>query len=95
MIGWTILAVYLIGLVLTARKAAVALMDGEFDAGTIEDSIAARALGLIVGLLWPLVVAGALATGRLPKSNGQLRDEVRQRDARIRELERELGIGKL
>lgn len=93
MTGWIITAAYIVGLVATARATAVMWINTDDDEDSTEGRIIARILGVGVGLIWPIAVAGALITGRLPKSSGQLRRELQERDQRIAELERELGIG--
>ena len=52
-----------------------------------------RAMGFLVGMFWPLIVAGALVTGNLPPSPRQQAKEIERRGERIAALERELGIG--
>lgn len=93
MTDWIILAVFFVGAIVTARKATMALLNGPFDSGQTDDAVMARMVGFSIGLFWPAILIGAVVTGRLPKTDRQLRDTLRQRETRIRELERELGIG--
>ncbi|MEV4246987.1 hypothetical protein AB0J63_26685 [Streptosporangium canum] len=93
MTGWIIAATYVTGLVITARKVASYGLN-EDDCRDAEDRLLARTMGFLAGLLWPLVLLMILITGRLPKTDKQLRQEHAEQAARIEELERELGIGK-
>lgn len=90
--GWLIL--YAAGLVYTARKLPVALLNHAsiLDADDPVDVVAARVLGVLISLVRPVIAFGALITGRLPKTDAQLRTELAARDRRIAELEHELGI---
>jgi uncharacterized membrane protein YccC len=95
-IGWLALTVYLIGFVVVARKGAMAVLNDELRTSGHPDPFDrafARFIGIVIGALWPLVVAGALITGRLPKTTRELEAELRDRDRRIAQLERELGVG--
>lgn len=94
MIGWVLLAVYVAGYVFAARKASVTIMKDDVIGGDEDafDRAMSRALGALVALFWPVILLGAIVTGKLPKSDKQLRAELAKRDARIAELEREAGI---
>lgn len=92
MTGWIIAAVYIAGWVITARKASLHMLN-EDHVDDAEDRAMSRALGVLLGLVWPLILIGALVTGRLPKTDRQLRAEHTAQQKRITELERELGIG--
>ncbi|GAA4209624.1 hypothetical protein GCM10022252_76410 [Streptosporangium oxazolinicum] len=81
MTGWLIL-IYLVGLVITARKATLA----ELNAG-IFAPIEARAFGFAIGLCWPFMLLALLITGGLPKTDVQLRADLAARDRRIAELQ--------
>ena len=92
--GWLILTTYTIGLIATARWLAPRLLDNVAGNNVDpEDVVMSRVMALFIGLFWPLVVVGALVMWKAPKSDGQLKHELAERDDRIRELERELGIG--
>jgi hypothetical protein len=94
-IGWLALTVYLIGFVVVARKGAMVVLNDELTTSTNPDGFDrafARFLGVAIGLFWPVILAGALITGRLPKTSRELEAELRDRDRRIAELERELGV---
>ena len=91
---WVILGVYLVGVVFTARKAAYYFAVADADLGDdVEMRAANRVMAFALGLVWPVAVVVAVVTGKLPKTPEALRKEVAARDARIAELERELGIG--
>lgn len=99
--GWLIALAYVAGMVFTARKVAWWLLnDDVFDADDMADQTMLRLMGFLVGLFWPLAALVALITGRLPKTDQQIRDlltirdaDIAVRDRRIAELERDLGIG--
>lgn len=93
MTGWLIFAAYVAGWVIASRKIAVAMTADEEKtrgkAGGSTDRVMNRAVGCMIGLFWPLILLGALITGRLPKTTLQQRAE-RDRLAReIAELEAE------
>lgn len=94
--GWIVPAVYVVGWVWFTRVAAVAVArDWEktrYGEPDLMEKIGPRAIGMMVGLLWPLGLLGMLVTGHLPKTEGQLHQEIADRDARIDELERELKL---
>ena len=97
---WTIL--YAIGCLITAPILARALANDvrEPDAG---DWAFAAAFGSLTALLWPLaapfglvwILARTLDTWQLARQDAAERRELdrRERQARIQQLERELGIG--
>jgi hypothetical protein len=88
------LIVYLVMIAVTARWLAPHLLDEVAgDKPDRADVLVSRAMALLIGLLWPVVLLGALVMWRTPKSRGQLRQDLAARDARIAELERENGIG--
>lgn len=63
-----------------------------------EDSIIALLFGVMVGGLWPVSLPGALFVRWLAADVGRNHPEevelrAREAEARVRELERELGIG--
>ena len=91
MTGWIILGVYLAGWIIAARKIAVYMINdaGKITAVDAEDRILGRLLGFVIGLAWPILLLAALVTGKLPKTDRELRDEATVRDARIADLERE------
>jgi hypothetical protein len=79
------------GFIYTARKVAwLMLPSGDRE---LEDWAMIGIGGLFFGLLWPIILLGMLLFYRLPKTPADLEAEVEERDRRIRELERELGIG--
>lgn len=94
MIGWVALGIYVVGYVLSARKLSVVFLnDSELGGdGDPFDQVMSRGLGVLAALAWPAILLGALITGKLPKTDGQLRADLAARDARIAELEREAGI---
>lgn len=92
--GWLVFVGYVGGWVFTSRQAAMWLARDLESFGDLDqfEQVGTRALGVMIGTLWPLVVIGALVTGKLPKTPRQLQGEIEERDRRIRELERELGV---
>ena len=92
MTGWIVLGIYCAGYVLTARKAApwlVRIMCTDSLPVEATDRLFGRVLGCLVALLWPLVILGALITGKLPKTDQEIREELAAREQRISDLERE------
>jgi len=87
---WIILGVYAAGVVIAARRAAIWF--GTQAASDAGDLLEGRIMGFITGLFWPLVLVVAAVTGKLPKTDRQIRADLEARDERIRELERELGM---
>lgn len=88
------LLAYLAMTVAAARWLAPHILDSmSFGDPDSTEVVMSRALALCVGLLWPLVLLGVVAMWKAPKSRAQLKQDVAARDARIEELERELGIG--
>lgn len=61
----------------------------EFDT---EDAIANGVMALMAGVLWPVALVVAAVIYKPRKTPEELRDELAERDRRIRELEKELGI---
>ncbi|MDH2424801.1 hypothetical protein [Sphaerisporangium sp. TRM90804] len=93
MVGWLILLAYLAGLVYAARRISWLLLNSDTPGSNdLEDRVIARLMGFLAGLLWPLIAVAVLVTGRLPKTDQEIRNQLRERDARIAELEHELGI---
>ena len=92
MTGWVLLGIYVAGFVFAARKISVAILNADPGDNDAFDRTMSRALGALVALAWPAILVGALVTGKLPKTDKQLRADVAARDARIAELEREAGI---
>jgi hypothetical protein len=91
--GWIVLVVWAAGFAVASRKISVALIAGDekssgraADAG---DRAAMRCFGLILGAVWPALLAGAVITGRLPKTDAQLRAEREKLAREIAELEAE------
>lgn len=91
--GWAVLAVWAAGWVITARKVSLALIAGEEassrEALDTENRIANRVMGCLVGLVWPLALLGAVMTGKLPKTDMQLRAEREKLAREIADLEAE------
>ena len=80
-----------------ARRLAWWLRDGGCSFG-VEDSVLALLFGVLVGGLWPVALPGALFVRWLTADVGRNHPEevelrAREAEARVRELERELGIG--
>ena len=102
---WSIL--YAIGWLITAPIAARALAHDARRIGGQEldaaDWVIAAALGSLAALFWPLaapfgltwILARTLDTWQLAQQDAAQRSELdrRERQARIQQLERELGIG--
>ncbi|MBG0818924.1 hypothetical protein [Planomonospora sp. ID82291] len=87
MIGWII---YLTGVVVVARKVITLLRDdGLYEPDDWTEDAAFRAIGLLIAIPWPLILLGAVLTGRLPKSHHELRAELAAHERRIAQLERE------
>jgi hypothetical protein len=91
MTEWIVAAVYAVGYVPAARWSARWLIGG-LGAEDAMERIMLRALGCVIAIIWPLALASALVTGRMPKTDREIRDQLEERDKRITELERELGI---
>lgn len=88
--GWIILATYVIGLVATARWLApriLDLYDHKDNKPDVADIVIARVVALLIGAFWPVTLLGALVFWDAPKSQGQLKHELADRERRIRELE--------
>jgi hypothetical protein len=47
----------------------------------------------LCGALWPVVLVGRLFVRTVPKTYQQRKKELDEREARIREMEKENGIG--
>ncbi|GAA2691633.1 hypothetical protein [Nonomuraea recticatena] len=92
MTGWIIAVVYASGYIITARKATVMLLDDLVEHDDRVGDFVVKVIGFLLGLVWPLALLVVLVTGSLPKTDKQIRAELAARDARIAELERELGI---
>jgi hypothetical protein len=93
---WIILAVYVIGWLLVYRKAYVVLAEDMASIGlplSTFDRAGSAALAMLVAVFWPVVVVGygvwRVFTPVLPSERAAELDE---RERRIRELERDLGI---
>ena len=94
-IGYAVVALGVAGV--AARRFAWWLRDGGHSFG-LEDSIMSLMGGLLVGGLWPIALPGALFVRWLTADVGRNHPEevelrAREAEARVRELERELGIG--
>ena len=79
-----------------ARRLAWWLRDGGYSFGA-EDSVLELLFGALVGGLWPVALAGALLVRWLTADVERNHPEevelrAREAEARVRELERELGI---
>ena len=82
--------------VVASRRLAWWLRDGDGSFG-VEDSVLALLFGVLVGGLWPIALPGALFARWLTDDVGRNHPEevelrAREAEARVRELERELGI---
>ena len=82
---------------MASRRLAWWLRDGGCSFG-VEDSVLALLFGVLVGGLWPVALPGALFVRWLTADVGRNHPEeverrAREAEARVRELERELGIG--
>lgn len=94
MSGWIVLAVYVAGWVFVYRKAFVVIAESEGDEDKADRAFAGY-MAMIVATLWPLTVTGYWVWRLLsPKTLGQRRREVEERERRVAELERELNIKK-
>ena len=79
-----------------SRRLAWWLRDGGYSFG-VEESIMALLGGVLIGGLWPVALPGALFARWLTADVGRNHPEevelrAREAEARVRELERELGI---
>jgi hypothetical protein len=85
---------YLAMTAVAARWLAPRMLDAlESEAPDLSDIVVSRVLALSIGLLWPAVALGTLVMWKAPESRGQLKQKLAARDARITELEHDLGIG--
>lgn len=90
MSGWIVLAVWAAGFVVASRKISRALIAGDEKDGRVsdfDDRAVNRVFGCVLGLLWPVLLVGAVITGRLPKTDAQLRAEREKLAREIAELE--------
>ena len=79
-----------------SRMLAWRMRDDDYT-GVVEDTVMALLFGVLVGGLWPVSLPGALFVRWLAADVGRNHPEevelrAREAEARVRELERELGI---
>lgn len=94
-IGYAVVALVVTGV--ASRMIVWRLRDDDYTGGA-EDTVMALLFGVLIGGLWPVALPGALFARWLaadvernhPKEVGR---RAREAEARVRELERELGIG--
>jgi hypothetical protein len=101
MIGWLIFFGYAFGTLVVARVVAGWMIEEEGD-GDTEITVVSIVMGVISGLFWPIVVPLYVVYRLAPSvliakpREARLRereDAVAQREAHLRQLERELGVG--
>lgn len=85
-------AIYAIGWFLTARAALPRIEDDMPPEDTIDRFVAAL-FACTAGLFWPLAAPVFLLLATSRKSPRELQREIDERNERIAQLERELGIG--
>lgn len=86
---WFLIGIgYIIVSMFVARRVFV-YMGQEFIADDTGDRVMNAVLGLMVGVLWPLGIPVALIMYKPKKSQAEI---IADRDARIKDLEKELGI---
>ena len=95
---WLILIIYLAGILFTARKIAFFMKkDGEMKDSF--DRVTISLMALVSAIFWPIGLIAFIVTGKLPKTDKELKQEVARqkqdiadRDATIARLERDFGI---
>ena len=93
-VGYAVVALGVTGV--AARRLAWRLRDGGYSVG-VEEGIMALLGGVLIGGLWPVALPGALFVRWLTADVERNHPEAVKRraveaEARVRELERELGI---
>lgn len=95
--SWVATVVYVAGYLFTYRKAYVALVESiASDRYGVDrtETAGAAALSLLLCSMWPAVIVGWVVWRFLtPVTPSEKAAELREREARIKRLERELGIG--
>lgn len=100
MTDWIVVGVLVAGFLFTYRRAYLALMSVEEnrDWGSgpdREDRAMTAMLAMLLSLMWPLVILGWILWRFVtPVTPGQRKAELDEREARIAQMERELGIGR-
>lgn len=94
MTSWIVLAVYVIGFSVCAYRIYPALLaDLSYDEGPIDKAVSAL-LALLISLFWPLALPVTLLILTAKPTDAERTRALDDREANIRRMERELGIGK-
>lgn len=95
MIPLLIISAYAIVWLTAARKAATWLAGtGEFDQSDPVERILSTGVCTLVAVVWPLALPVWFVMATRRPSDRELRQRLAERDERIAELERELGVGR-
>lgn len=89
-----VLAVYLAGYAWAAYRINAAMLRDSY--GDVPDGwerLLSALTGLLAGLFWPLAAPIWLLIRTAPKTEKEIRAELREREQDIQRRERELGIG--
>jgi lysylphosphatidylglycerol synthetase-like protein (DUF2156 family) len=100
MTGWIVLGVYVGGFLFTYRHAYLTITHSDEQRSSYqtldsEDRAMNAIMAMMGALMWPLTLAGfALWRFATPRTAGERKAELDERERRVTELERELGIEK-
>ena len=93
MITCIVIGCYAIAWLYTARRIYYVFREADFvDDGDLIDYAAAGFFSFFLALLWPLALPMTLVMWHPRKTPAELREQLKARDRRIAELEREAGI---
>lgn len=95
MTGWLMVAAYGVGFLFTYRKVFLLFMQHEGSVTDPMDRVTGAFLGFISSLLWPIALTVYLLWRfNSPLSPKERKHQLDEREAHIRRMERDLGIGR-